>query len=69
MALGTFMFAFLVCQDQSMETLMVFLYQFQHTYGNFMIIVSLVITALPTLVVFLLCQRVILRGIVIPTFK
>lgn len=68
-AYGAFMFAFLVCQDQRMWTLMVFLYQFQQTYGNFMIMASLVITAIPTLIVFILCQRVILRGIVIPTFK
>jgi len=68
-AYGAFMFAFLVCQDQRMWTLMVFLYQFQQTYGNFMIMASLVITAIPTVVVFVLCQRVILRGIVIPTFK
>lgn len=68
-AYGAFMFAFLVCQDERMWTLMVFLYQFQQTYGNFMIMASLVISALPTLVVFVLCQRVILRGIIIPTFK
>ncbi len=68
-AYGAFMFAFLVCQDQRMWTLMVFLYQFQQTYGNYMIMASLVITAIPTLIVFVLCQRVILRGIVIPTFK
>ena len=67
--LGAFMFAFLVCQDKSMWTLMVFLYQFQQEYGNFMIMASLVLSAIPTLVVFILCQRVILRGIVIPTFK
>jgi len=68
-AYGAFMFAFLVCQDKSMWTLMVFLYQFQQEYGNFMIMASLVLSAIPTLVVFILCQRVILRGIVIPTFK
>ncbi len=68
-AYGAFMFAFLVCQDEKMWTLMVFLYQFQQTYANFMIMASLVITAIPTLCVFVLCQRVILRGIIIPTFK
>ncbi len=68
-AYGAFMFAFLVCQDKSMWTLMVFLYQFQQEYGNFMIMASLVLSAIPTLIVFILCQRVILRGIVIPTFK
>lgn len=68
-AYGAFMFAFLVCQNKNMWTLMVFLYQFQQEYGNFMIMASLVLSAIPTLVVFILCQRIILRGIVIPTFK
>lgn len=68
-AYGAFMFAFLVCQDKNMWTLMVFLYQFQQEYGNFMIMASLVLSAIPTLIIFILCQRIILRGIVIPTFK
>ncbi|MCK5851745.1 carbohydrate ABC transporter permease [bacterium] len=68
-AYGAFMFAFLVCQDKSMWTLMVFLYQFQQEYGNFMIMASLILSAIPTLIMFILCQRIILRGIIIPTFK
>jgi len=68
-AYGAFMHAFLVCQDPKMWTLMVFLYQFQQQHGVPMIMASLVIAAVPTLIVFIMCQRVILRGIVIPTFK
>ena len=68
-AYGAFMHAFLVCQNPKMWTLMVFLYQFQQQHDVPMIMASLVIAAIPTLVVFVLCQRVILRGIVIPTFK
>ncbi|MAE65908.1 MAG: hypothetical protein CMJ18_16680 [Phycisphaeraceae bacterium] len=67
-AYGAFMFAFLTCQDPQMWTLMVFLYQFQQQYGVPQVMASLVIAAVPTLVVFILCQRVILRGIVVPTF-
>ena len=66
---SSFMFAFLTCQDPRMWTLMVFLYQFQQTYPVPLVMASLVITAIPTLLVFVLCQGVILRGIVIPTFK
>ncbi|MAE65480.1 MAG: hypothetical protein CMJ18_14515 [Phycisphaeraceae bacterium] len=66
---GAFMHAFLVCQDPEMWTLMVFLYQFQQIHTVPMVMASLVVAAVPTLVVFVLCQRVILRGIVIPTFK
>ena len=68
-AYGTFMFAFLTCQDPSMWTLMVFLYQFQQTYSIPLVMASLVVTAIPTLLVFIFCQGIILRGIVIPTFK
>jgi len=68
-AYGAFMHAFLVCQNPKMWTLMVFLYEFQQQHSVPMVMASLVIAALPTLVVFVFCQRVILRGIVIPTFK
>lgn len=66
---GAFMFAFLVCQDKNMWTLMVFLYEYQQDVQPFLVMASLVIASIPTLLVFLLCQRVILRGIVIPSFK
>ncbi len=68
-AYGSFMFAFLTCQDPSMWTLMVFLYQFQQIYSVPLVMASLVIASVPTLVVFIFCQNLILRGIVIPTFK
>jgi len=67
-AYGAFMFAFLTCQDPGMWTLTVFLYQFQQQYGVPQVMASLVIAAVPTLIVFILCQRVILRGIVVPSF-
>ena len=68
-AYGAFMHAFLVCQDPKMWTLMVFLYEFQQLHGVPMAMASLVIAALPTLIVFIFCQNIILRGIVIPTYK
>ena len=68
-AYGAFMHAFLVCQDPKMWTFMVFLYEFQQNHSVPMVMASLVVAAVPTLTVFILCQRVILRGIVIPTFK
>lgn len=67
-ALSAFRFAFLTCQDPRMWTLMAFLYQFQQQYGVPQIMASLVIAATPTLGVFVLCQRVIIRGIVLPSF-
>jgi ABC-type glycerol-3-phosphate transport system permease component len=68
-AYGGFMFAFLVCQDPRMWTMMVFLYEFQQSAPLGVIIASLVIASLPTLLVFVFCQNIILRGIVVPTFK
>lgn len=68
-AYGAFMHAFLVAQDPRMWTLMVFLYEFQQSRTLPMVMASLVIAAIPTLIMFILCQRVILRGIVIPTYK
>ncbi|MFA5863347.1 MAG: carbohydrate ABC transporter permease [Phycisphaerae bacterium] len=68
-AYGSFMFAFLTCQDPKMWTLMVFLYQFQQQYSVPLVMASLVVAAVPTLLVFIFAQNIILRGIVIPTFK
>jgi len=68
-AYGSFMFAFLTCQDPAMWTLMVFLYQLQQTSSVPIVMASLVIAAVPTLLVFIFAQNMILRGIVIPTFK
>ncbi|MBI4026871.1 MAG: carbohydrate ABC transporter permease [Verrucomicrobia bacterium] len=68
-AYGAFMFALLVCQKQSMWTLMVFIYQLQQYYGTPIIFASLAMAAIPTLLVFLFCQNIILRGIVIPVEK
>jgi multiple sugar transport system permease protein len=68
-AYGAFMHAFLICQDPQMWTLMVFLYEFQQNHSVSLVMASLVMAAVPTLLVFVFCQNIILRGIVIPTFK
>lgn len=68
-AYSAFMFAFLTCQDPSMWTLMVFLYEFQQGYPNYLVMASLVISSIPTLLVFIFCQNIILRGIIVPSFK
>lgn len=70
-AYGGFMWAFLVCQDKRMWTLMVWMYQYQQTASDFpyMVMAAFVLASIPTLLVFVFCQRVILRGIIIPTMK
>lgn len=65
-AYGAFMYAFLVAQDQRMWTLMVWIYQLQLNAPKAVMMAALTLAAIPTLVVFLLCQRVIMRGIVLP---
>jgi len=64
---GSFMWAFLVCQREEMWTLMVWLYEMQQWAPKYMLTAALTLAALPTLLAFILCQRFILRGIVLPT--
>jgi multiple sugar transport system permease protein len=68
-AYGAFMYAFLVCQDQRMWTIMVWLYELHVRSPKFLTMAGLSIAALPSLLVFLLAQNVIMRGIIIPTEK
>ena len=68
---GGFMWAFLVCQDRSMWTIMVWMYQYQQAASDFpyMVAAAFVIASIPTLLVFVFCQKIILRGIIIPSMK
>ncbi|GEM_PF-2058372 len=68
-AYTTFMYAFIVCQDPKMWTLMVWLYDMQFDSPQYVIFAGLVVAAIPTLLVFILTQRVIMRGIIIPVQK
>ncbi len=68
-AYGNFMMAFIVCQAPDMWTLMVHLYQLQQRSSPAVIFASLVIAAIPTFLIFILCQKIILMGIVVPTEK
>ena len=66
LAYGGFMWAFLVCQDENMWTLMVWLYQMHQWSPEYVMTAGLCIAAIPTLLVFIFCQRIIMRGIVVP---
>ena len=68
-AYANFMFALLICQDQKMWTLMPWLYQLQQHSGQGVVFASLLIAAIPTFVIFALCQNIIMRGIVVPVEK
>lgn len=66
-AYGAFLYAFLVVQDQRMWTLMVWIYSLQNTAPKAVIMAALTLAAIPTLLVFLLAQRTIMKGIVLPS--
>ena len=71
-AYGGFMWAFVVVPDERMWTLMVWLYQFSVDNASdrmSLVMASLVMASIPTLLFFAFCQRVILRGIILPVMK
>ncbi len=70
-AYGGFMWAFLVCQNEKMWTLMVWMYQYQQTAAQFpyMIMAAFALASIPTLLMFMFCQNIILRGIIVPQMK
>ncbi len=70
-AYSSWEWAFLVCQRESHWTLAVWMYQMSQTFAHqpWCVMAGFVLVSLPTAAVFLLCQRVILRGIVLPSMK
>ena len=63
--------ALIICQDKDMWTLAVWMYQASRWWQEDPWIVSagFVVISIPTMIVFLSCQKIILRGIVIPSMK
>jgi len=70
-AYNSWEWAFLVCQEESNWTLAVWMYQMSQQMGNqpWCVMAGFVLVSIPTAVVFLACQKVILRGIVLPSMK
>ena len=70
-AYSAFMQALIIIPDQEMWTIMVWIFQLNARYSTFQPVVyaSLVIAAVPTLLVFVFCQNIIIRGIVVPIDK
>ena len=44
-------------------------FQWQHAAEPWLVMTALVVAAIPTLIVFTFCQRIIMRGIVLPSMK
>ncbi len=70
-AYNSWEWAFLVCQKESHWTLAVWMYQLsqQMSAQPWCVMAGFVLVSIPTAVVFLACQKVILRGIVLPSMK
>ncbi|MDD2403187.1 MAG: ABC transporter permease subunit [Lentisphaerae bacterium] len=68
-AYSNFMMAMLICQDRDMWTIMPWLYQLQMSSCEGIIYASLIVASIPTFLIFMLCQNVIIRGIIVPVEK
>lgn len=70
-AYSSWEWAFLVCQKESHWTLAVWMYQMSQVFAHqpWCVMAGFVLISIPTAAVFLLCQRIILRGIVLPSMK
>ncbi len=70
-AYNSWEWALLVCQRQSHWTLAVWMYQMSQQLGDqpWAVMAGFVVVSIPTALVFVVCQKVILRGIVLPSMK
>ena len=64
-----FLYALVVCPRQDMWLLSVWLYQFQRNACSSVVFASVLIASIPSLLVFVLAQKIIIRGIVVPSEK
>ncbi len=68
-AYSEFMMALVIIPDPEMWTLMVWLFQLQSVAEPYVVNASIVIAAIPTFLIFLFCQNIIMRGIAVPVEK
>ena len=68
-AYSTFLYALIVCPSEKMWMLSVWLYQWQQNSSTSGVFASVIVASIPTLLVFVFCQKVIMRGIVVPVEK
>ncbi len=70
-AYNSWEWALLVCQKQSHWTLAVWMYQMSQQLSDqpWTVMAGFVVVSIPTAIVFIACQKIILRGIVLPSMK
>ncbi|MDR2673445.1 MAG: carbohydrate ABC transporter permease [Opitutaceae bacterium] len=63
--------ALIICQDKRMWTLSVWLYQANLWWAGspWITTAGFMVASIPTLVIFLFCQKIIMRGIIVPSMK
>ena len=63
--------AIIVCQNRKMWTIAVWTYQFSQTLGGtpWLVMACFIVNSIPVLLIFLFCQKIILRGIILPQMK
>lgn len=63
--------AIIVCQDPRVWTMAVWTYQFSQTLAStpYTVMAAYILNSIPVLLVFLFCQKIILRGIILPQMK
>jgi multiple sugar transport system permease protein len=64
-----FLYALIVCPDQDMWLLSVWMFQYQQTASMSGVFASVLIASVPPLLIFVFAQNVIMRGIVVPVEK
>jgi ABC-type glycerol-3-phosphate transport system permease component len=68
-AYSAFMMALIIIPDPQMWTLMVWIFQLQGQSHMSVVYASLVLAAIPVLFTFIICQGIIIKGIVVPVEK
>ncbi|MBE2205277.1 MAG: carbohydrate ABC transporter permease [Chthoniobacterales bacterium] len=70
-AYSSWEWALIICQRKDMWTLSVWLYQASQWWADqpWITTAGFVIASIPTLLVFLFCQKIIMRGIIVPSMK
>jgi ABC-type glycerol-3-phosphate transport system permease component len=68
-AYAMFLYALIVCPSPDRWVQTVWLLQFQNRASTGAMFASVLVSSIPTLLVFVLAQRVIMRGIIVPTEK
>lgn len=64
-----FLYPLLVCPDPDMHVLAVWLSEFQQEAPSAAVFASILIVSIPTMAIFMLTQRTIMRGIAVPSEK